>query len=74
METKEGRRKRRATSQGRGSAWVEPKQVLLLVAPSMLCLFPVFICLFLLPLPTIPVYVPSPFIVLPYHASYCHQN
>jgi len=28
----------------------------------------------LLPLPTIPVYVPSPFIVLPYHASYCHQN
>ncbi|KAL9360236.1 hypothetical protein Peur_048359 [Populus x canadensis] len=43
METKEGRRKRRATSQGRGSAWVEPKQVLLLVAPSMLCLFPVFI-------------------------------
>lgn len=45
METKEGRRKGRATSQGRGSAWVEPKQVLLLVAPSMLCLFPVFICL-----------------------------
>ncbi|KAF9688038.1 hypothetical protein SADUNF_Sadunf02G0155400 [Salix dunnii] len=63
-----------ATSQGRGSAWVEPKQIFLLGTPSMLRLFPVFTCLILLPPPTIPIYLPSPFIVLPYHARYCHQN